>query len=298
MPNTTHLRIPSNKVDDIVRYIHAELDDSYPAGEINMFVRLLFETFLEWDQVHFMLNRHSTINQSDLLKFHWAIEDLKRNRPIQYICGHTEFCGLDIHVSEGVLIPRPETEEIVLTVANIAAQLEPDTDGLKVLDICTGSGCIALAMSHLLPSAQVYGLDISPQALTIARENAEQLQLHAHFLECDILHDSPALPCSKFDIIISNPPYIQEAERTQMNANVLDYEPDIALFVPNNDPLIFYRAIGQYAATHLSPNGILAFEINEHLGNQTCRLLESMGFACQLHQDFRNKDRSITATLN
>ena len=294
MPNTTHMRIPSNRVRDIERYFHAELADKYPDGEIGSFLLILFEAFMGWDRAHLLLHRDDTINQSDLLKFHWAAEDLKRFRPIQYIVGHTHFCGLRIQVGEGVLIPRPETEEMV---GRIKAMMP---GAKRVADLCTGSGCIALALADHYRDAQVWGVDLSAEALDIAKANAEANGLEVTFIQCDLLQDEPPLPCDTVDLIVSNPPYVCDSERGQMSPNVLDYEPALALFVPDDDPLRFYRAIGQYASRHLSPDGLLVMEINEHLGAETCQLMQQLGFVATLHKDFRDKNRCITArkTLN
>lgn len=293
--NTVRINFPSNRVRDIERHLRTELSPFYPDTEIAAFTALLFEAYLGWDKAHLLLHRDQTINQSDLLRLHWAVERLKRQEPIQYIIGHTDFCGIRLHVAPGVLIPRPETEEIVLRTL---AQLPSATPSLTILDLCTGSGCIALALAAHRPSSDVYGVDISPEALAIAERNAHDNHLRATFLSCDILHDEPALPVGLFDLIISNPPYIRQSERTTMSPNVLDHEPAQALFVPDSDPLLFYRAIGQYALRHLAPKGTLVLEINEALGNDTCLLLQQMGFATQLHKDFHDKDRSITAQLH
>ena len=293
MPNTTHMHIPSNRVRDIEHYFHTELADLYPDPEIGAFVDILFDAYLGWDKAQLLLHRDDTINQSDLLRFHWAVEGLKHYRPIQYIVGHTDFCGLRLHVEPGVLIPRPETEEIV---EHIKQTSHPAT----ILDLCTGSGCIALALAAHFHNAEVFGVDISPQALAIAETNATANRLPATFVQCDILSQEPPLPHTTFDLIVSNPPYVCHSERANMSPNVLDHEPSLALFVPDDDPLRFYRAIGQYASRHLSHDGILVLEINEHLGNETCQLLQQLGFATTLHRDFRDKYRSITAhkTLN
>ena len=297
MPNTTHMRIPSNRVRDIERYIRIELDGKYPEGELHMFVRLLFEGFLGWDTAQFLLHRDDTINQSDLLKFHWAVEDLKQCRPIQHIIGHTHFCNCQIAVSPDVLIPRPETEEIVTATANLLRKKEPTAQTGNYIDLCTGSGCIAIALAKQFPEARVYAVDLSAEALALARKNAERNHVEVTFSQADLLEREPLLPCPAFDLIISNPPYIRDCERSGMERNVLDYEPALALFVPDNDPLKFYRAIGHYAQRHLTGNGLLILEINEHLDPETCQLLQALGFETHLQQDFRGKDRSIIAIL-
>lgn len=297
MPNTSNMHIPSNRVRDIERYIRTELDGLYPEGELRMFTQMLFEAYLGWDTAQLLLHREDTVNQSDLLKFHWAVEDLKQYRPIQHIIGYADFCDCRIVVSPDVLIPRPETEEIVMTAVERLKTIDTTSLQGNLLDLCTGSGCIAIALAKQFPEARVYAVDISSEALALARKSAEKNDVAVNFFQADLLQEEPTLPCPAFDLIISNPPYIQDKERRDMERNVLDYEPNIALFVPDEDPLKFYRAIGQYALRHLTHNGILILEINEHLGPETCQLLQDIGFETQLLQDFRGKDRNIIATL-
>ena len=296
MPNTTHMHIPSNRVRDIERYIRTELDELYPEGELRMFTQMLFEAYMGWSTAQLLLHRDDTINQSDLLKFHWAVEDLKQYRPIQHIIGYTDFCDCRIAVSPDVLIPRPETEEIVLRATELLNDSGANVQEGNFLDLCTGSACIAIALAKQFPKAKVYAVDISTKALDLAQKNAERNHVAVEFVQSDILQETIALPCPTFDLIISNPPYIQEKERCDMERNVLEYEPSLALFVPDKDPLKFYRAIGLYALQHLTCKGLLILEINEHLGSATCQLLQSIGFVTQLLQDFRGKDRSIIAT--
>ena len=290
------MHIPSNRVRDIERYIRTELDELYPEGELRMFTQMLFEAYMGWSTAQLLLHRDDTINQSDLLKFHWAVEDLKQYRPIQHIIGYTDFCDCRIAVSPDVLIPRPETEEIVLRATELLNDSGANVQEGNFLDLCTGSGCIAIALAKQFPKAKVYAVDISTKALDLAQKNAERNHVAVEFVQSDILQETFALPCPTFDLIISNPPYIQEKERCDMERNVLEYEPSLALFVPDKDPLKFYRAIGLYALQHLTCKGLLILEINEHLGSATCQLLQSIGFVTQLLQDFRGKDRSIIAT--
>ena len=290
------MHIPSNRVRDIERYIRTELDELYPEGELRMFTQMLFEAYMGWSTAQLLLHRDDTINQSDLLKFHWAVEDLKQYRPIQHIIGYTDFCDCRIAVSPDVLIPRPETEEIVLRATELLNDSGANVQEGNFLDLCTGSGCIAIALAKQFPKAKVYAVDISTKALDLAQKNAERNHVAVEFVQSDILQETIALPCPTFDLIISNPPYIQEKERCNMERNVLEYEPSLALFVPDKDPLKFYRAIGLYALQHLTYKGLLILEIDEHLGSATCQLLQSIGFVTQLLQDFRGKDRSIIAT--
>ena len=293
--NTTNLHIPSNKVRDIERYFITELRDIYAEGEIRMFVRMLFEAYLGWSQTELLLRREETVNQSDLLRFHWAVEDLKRHRPIQHIIGWTELCGCRIEVTKDTLIPRPETEEIVNWTINHFSGFNNQDSKIRILDLCTGSGCIAIALAKHLPQAQVTAVDISEKALDVARRNASANNVDVNFLQADIL--SPfTIHNSQFTLIISNPPYVMDKERAVMQPNVLDWEPAQALFVPDSDPLLFYRAIADIAANHLAPDGILVLEINEQLGDETATLFASHGFATTLHSDFRGKTRMLTAT--
>ena len=298
--NTANMHIPSNRVRDIERYFRTELGFLYPEGELRMFVAMLFEAFLGWDKTHLLLHRDDTINQSDLLRFHWAAEDLKHFRPIQHIIGHADFCSCRLHVSPDVLIPRPETEELATRlIAHLSAlPPRPDAAPLRLLDLCTGSGCIAIALKKHLPQAEVTAVDLSGPALRIARQNATDNHAAVTFIQMDILDSTQtaSLP-NHYDLIVSNPPYVMERERAGMQRNVLDYDPALALFVPDDDPLRFYRAIGRCAATHLSPRGLLAVEINQSLPAQTAQLLQTFGFITATHHDFRGNPRSITASL-
>lgn len=290
--NTTDMRIPSNRVRDIERYMHAELDAQYGVGEVSVFVGMLFEAFLGWDRAHLLLHREGTIDQSDLLRFHWAVADLRRWRPIQHIIGYTDFCGCRIRVSPDVLVPRPETEEMVSWLCARRAQSQE-----AILDLCTGSGCIAIALKKAFPEASVTAVDLSPSALALARRNAEENGTAVEFVEADVLEGLDGVNGlnGRYGLIVSNPPYVRESERATMQRNVLDYEPSQALFVPDNDPLRFYRAIGAFAARHLAPKGLLALEINEALAAETCALLQSQGFTTEVHKDFRGKPRMVIA---
>lgn len=294
--NTTDMHIPSNKVRDIERYFHTELAGLYPDGEIKMFVRMLFEAFLGWSLTELLLHRDDTINQSDLLRFHWAVEDLKRFRPIQHIIGWTDFCGCRIAVDESTLIPRPETEEIVNWIIEHSSQFTVHNSKITILDLCTGSGCIAIALAKQWPEAEVTAVDISEKALAVARKNATANNVSINFIQANILSEF-TIQNSQFDIIISNPPYVTEKERAAMQRNVLDWEPQLALFVPDSDPLLFYRAIADIAIGGLERSGHIVLEINEQLGTETARLFESRGFKTELHNDFRGKTRMLTATF-
>ncbi len=322
--NTRNIRFKSNRVHDILALYHEELDPLYGPGEVAAFGEMLFEAFLGWDRVQLLTSKSHTVNQSDLLRLHWALEDLLRHRPIQHIIGHVDFCGCRIAVSPDVLIPRPETEEMVdFLVENgewrvengerrteshrgqALSTLRSPLSTPQVLDLCTGSGCIAIALKKAFPTADVTAVDLSAAALAVARRNALENAAEVNFVQSDIL----AIPKAEgkeesnfnsqfpiFNLIVSNPPYVRLSERAAMQRNVLDYEPGLALFVPDDDPLRFYRAIAALAEHRLAPDGLLAIEINEALADDTCALLRQHGFNPQVHKDFRDRNRFITAT--
>ena len=297
--NTTNLRRPSNKVRDIERYCHTELDSIYGKEEVGMFIRMLFEKYLGWNLTDLLIHKDKTVNQSDLLRFHWAVEDLRRQRPIQHIIGHTSFCGCHIDVDESVLIPRPETEELVY---RIIQQYDSQIKPRRILDICTGSGCIAIALKKQWTDAEVLAVDISPYALDKARHNAEINHADICFIEADVLNIDAEKNFGNipFNLIVSNPPYIREQEKQEMQKNVLEYEPHQALFVSDEQPLVFYQSIVSVASKVLSNSGKLVFEINEALGEEMLVLLRENHFEglseINLQKDFRGKDRFIFTT--
>ncbi len=289
--NTRNLRFRSNRVRDIISLYHEELDGVYGSGEVGVFLDMLFEAFLGWDKVRLLTSREQTIDQSDLLRFHWALEDLKQYRPIQHIIGYTDFCGCRIKVSSDVLIPRPETDEMVNWTLSI---LSSPLSTLRFLDLCTGSGCIAIALKKAFPAADVTAVDVSPAALEMARQNAQNNGTEVRFLQADVLSGVDGLSGS-YGLIVSNPPYVRNSERAQMQRNVLDYDPALALFVPDDDPLRFYKAIANIAKEHLADDGLLVVEINEALADETCAVFKAQGFNPKVHEDFRGKSRWISA---
>ena len=291
--NTRNLRFKSNRVRDIISLFHEELDGLYGTGEVGVFLDMLFEAFLGWDKVRLLTSREQTIDQSDLLRFHWALEDLKQYRPIQHIIGYTDFCGCRIAVSPDVLIPRPETEEMV---NSLTLGPSPKGEWSRILDLCTGSGCIAIALKKAFPNAEVTAVDISEKALALARRNAQNNATEVNFVQADVLTLAINPQLSTFNLIVSNPPYVRECEKEGMQRNVLDYDPALALFVPDDDPLRFYKAIANIAKEHLTADGLLMVEINESLADETCALLRGQGFFPTLHTDFRGKSRFISAT--
>lgn len=236
----------------------------------------------------------SGMEETSLLQ---VLGELETGKPLQYVLGETEFYGLPFKVNPSVLIPRPETEELVDWVLKEVAGGKFQVPGLRILDMGTGSGCIPIALKKNLPEADVTALDISVAALETAIRNAVLNQAEVHFYNDDILNPKQrAVVDTKFDIIISNPPYVTLAEKTAMHRNVLEHEPHTALFVPDSDPLLFYDAIARFAVQHLNAEGFLFLEINENLGEETAALLRTKGFKnVELRRDLRDRHRMIKA---
>ena len=228
-----------------------------------------------------------------------AIVRLQNNEPIQHILGYTTFYGREFKCDRRALIPRPETEELVDWIINDWATLNSQLLTLNLLDIGTGTGCIALSLAKELVNAKVTALDISEKALSLAKENAELLETkNVDFIKGDILNKTFNSQLSTFNFIVSNPPYVRECEKVDMEANVLDYDPHTALFVSDEDPLVFYRAIAEFGLEHLAPNGALYFEINQYLGQETCDLLVALGYKnVELRKDINDNPRMVKAIL-
>lgn len=237
------------------------------------------------------LRPHAAVPPSDANALLAATQRVCAHEPLQYVLGSTTFMGLDLQVDARALIPRPETEELV----QWAQQTAMDSNAQRLLDIGTGSGCIAIALAHMLPHAQVHALDVSADALALAQHNAQRVGVEVAFHRANALEPLPATLPAPFDLIVSNPPYVFDSERASMRPNVLQHEPWQALFVPDTDPLLFYRSIAQHAIGGLlAPGGALLFEINETQGEQTCNMLCSMGFNdIELRRDMFGKERMV-----
>lgn len=276
---------------DYKQLFYNELNSIYPKTEISSFFYILLEEVLGLSRVEIVFNLNNSIDNEFLKVLLNALQQLKNHIPIQYIIGHTTFCDLKFNVSKDVLIPRPETEELVQWIINDFKNFKK----INVLDIGTGSGCIAISLAKYLPNATVYALDISEKAIEIAKGNAKLNEVDINFIHADIL----ALQQLNrtFDCIVSNPPYVQQKEKIKMEKNVLDNEPHTALFVPDNNPLLFYNAIATFAQNHLEKNGHLYFEINRAFGSKIKEMLQDNNFKeVILKQDFYNADRMIKAT--
>ena len=283
------MKVPSNLVKDIRKYYCELLCSLYEKDEANAMILILFKYYFNIDRVRMVLEPDLRLSESEMLKIHFAVKDLLKNKPIQYIIGETEFCDLKFKVNENVLIPRPETAEMISKIVN--SQQSTVNNHCSIIDIGTGSGCIAISLAKMISNSNVYALDISEEALKIAKENAFNNNVNVSFIHDDILNLKNNIE-TKFDIIVSNPPYVRELEKVEMHNNVLKWEPHKALFVSDNDPLIFYRSILEFAKTHLKDNGEVWFEINEYLGKEMIDLCHESGFSnVKIYKDFRDRDR-------
>ena len=286
------MKVPSNLVKDIRKYYCELLCSLYEKDEANAMILILFKYYFNIDRVRMVLEPDLRLSESEMLKIHFAVKDLLRNKPIQYVTGETEFCDLKFKVNENVLIPRPETAEMISKIVN--SQHSTVNNHCSIIDIGTGSGCIAISLAKMISNSNVYALDISEEALKIAKENAFNNNVNVSFIHDDILNLKNNIE-TKFDIIVSNPPYVRELEKAEMHNNVLKWEPHNALFVSDNDPLIFYRNILEFAKTHLKDNGEVWFEINEYLGKEMSDLCHELGFSnVKIHKDFRDRDRVMS----
>lgn len=252
-------------------YIKNELQSLYPQQEITAITRLILQTRFNLNLVDSLTYKLSNLSNEQINDLDKILNKLKEYEPIQYILGECEFYNLKFTVNRNVLIPRPETEELIYWIVNS----EPDHN-ISILDIGTGSGCIAISLANSMPKASVYGWDISTEAIYVAQNNANANKTKVTFEIKDILKTDSA--SQSFDVIVSNPPYITEAEKEKMQDNVLKYEPATALFVPNHEPLLFYEKIASFAKNNLNPGGRLYFEINQYFAHETKQMLLNYGY--------------------
>lgn len=279
---------------EIKSIFHRELQGLYPKEEIDTFFSLVLEYELNLERFVLVLEPQYTLTKKEEQPFFEALSRLKKEEPIQYILGKTHFMDMEFKVNEAVLIPRPETEELVKWIINDVEGNEKKN--LRILDIGTGSGCIAIALSKALPEAKITAFDISEKALLVAKENASRNGVAVDFFEVDILN--PSIETNlEFDIIVSNPPYVRECEKTKMQNNVIQYEPSLALYVSDTEPLLFYGCIVDFAKKHLKPNGQLYFEINQYLSQETKELLVNNQFEeVELGKDIFGNFRFLKGT--
>ena len=274
----------------IVHEIRDALSGIYPPSEALSLAKMLLVEVFDFSTLELYGGKDKEISGKRRDVLDEMIRRLKKNEPIQYIIGVESFCGLTFEVNPSVLIPRPETQELVGWIAGDCEEKET----CRILDIGTGSGCIPVSLAHRLPKAEVESWDISEDALQVARRNAERNGVEVLFRQKDVLKASPDE--ARYDVIVSNPPYIAEKEKVDMEANVLDWEPSIALFVPDEDPLLFYRTIAQLGCGILKEGGALYFEINRAYGQETIQMLEAMGYKdIELRKDSWGNDRMMKA---
>jgi len=264
-------------------------------GEAESFFYLILEAKHQLKRIDLALRPDLEFSDSDILVWKTLVEDLKLEIPVQYLLGITSFYGLDFNVNSSVLIPRPETEELVEWILESQKPIV-ESDKSRILDIGTGSGCIAISLAKNIPQGQVFAIDVSEKALATAKKNAEINKVVVTFINQNILETDDLE--QQFDVIVSNPPYVRNLEKKEIKKNVLDNEPHLALFVEDNDALIFYKKIAELAQKNLAPSGQLFFEINQYLGKETVALLAEMSFKnIELRKDIYGNDRMIKANV-
>jgi release factor glutamine methyltransferase len=287
-------------VKQVLSDFSEQLSAIYDANEVNSLCVIVLENVVDISSAKIKAFPETEISTPDSERITNILTRLETGEPIQYILGYAEFYGLTFKVNPSVLIPRPETEELVDWIIKsrrlaVGSWQKP----FHILDIGTGSGCIPISLKKNLPEAEVSAIDISPQALQTAKENAEQNQVDVQFILDDILNPKSEILNSKFEIIISNPPYVTLDDKKLMHTNVTDFEPHTALFVSNDDPLVFYKAIADFALTHLEKDGLLFFEINESYGKQIVDILNCKQFInIELRKDMSGKNRMVKAVYS
>ncbi len=279
---------------EIKNIFHQELNPLYGEQEVTSFFYLLIEHYLDLERFVLAVQPNLALSKTEEQPLFDGLSQLKQQKPIQHIMGCTAFMDLQFKVGPEVLIPRPETEELVRWILK-DCKAKPQ-ERLQILDMGTGSGCIPISLAKYLESAVVHGLDISLDALKVARSNAELNSVAVDFFQADMLQLKIQ---SNYDIIVSNPPYVRDLEKNKMHSNVLDYEPEMALFVSDKDPLVFYRAIANFAKENLSKSGLLYLEINQYLGQEMVQLLEEHKFKhITLRKDMFGNDRMIKGVVS
>lgn len=263
-------------------------------GEASQITDWVMEHLTGSKKAERMIYKNETITDKEETQLRQYTERLLEHEPVQYVLSEAWFCGFRFYVDKTVLIPRPETEELVEW---IISNCKFPVDELKILDIGSGSGCIPISLKRRIRKAEVWGCDISEEALAVARKNADTLGTDVNFVLLDFLNEEQRNQLPSFDIIVSNPPYVPEKDKGEMQKNVLNYEPHTALFVPDNDPLVFYNAMAEFGKTHLNRSGSIYCEIHEDLGEPVTKLFHSHGYTSELKKDMQQKDRMIKSGL-
>lgn len=295
------------KVLEAERYIKDQLKEIYGEQEATNIAGLAIEHVTGLSKTERISRKHEELSPLQIDKLEKSLQRLKQHEPIHYIMNKAWFYGMELYVDKNVLIPRPETEELVQWIVDdvkasgkdvfIRRPMESDeTTQLKILDVGTGSGCIPLALKKTMPKAEVWGCDVSEEALNVARRNGSALDIRVDFQGLNFLDEAQQKLLPTVDIIVSNPPYVPLKDKEQMHANVIDHEPHTALFVPDNDPLVFYRALAAFGKKRLYENGAIYMEIHEEIGNDVVALFEENGYInVQLKKDMQQKNRMIRA---
>ncbi|MES2589659.1 MAG: peptide chain release factor N(5)-glutamine methyltransferase [Bacteroidota bacterium] len=286
--------VQSNKVSDLKQYFYKKLEHQFSQNEIKLMFQFSLQKRLNLSASDLFLGRDVLLSESDLLFVRDIANRLLANEPFQYIVGETLFCDLTIKCDKRALIPRPETEELVFWVQESFRDKKQE---YSFIDFCTGSGCIALSLKNSFPNTHILATDYSYEALVLAKENSELNKLDISFLEHDLLTDTfELMSANSIDCIVSNPPYIPEKDKSEMHENVLKFEPHLALFVSNENPLIFYQKIAEIAKKELKKDGFLFFEIHENLAKEVKAMLLNLDFSdVEIKKDLQGKDRMIRA---
>ena len=283
------------RIKEAYHQLQQSIQPLYANREASNIADLIMEDITGWDRSRRVIHHDALLSEPQLERYTHCKEELLHGRPTQYVLGHAWFCGMRLQVDEHVLIPRPETQELVMEVKKMYAEIPSEKDHLfKMVDIGTGSGCIAIALKKYFPDWNVWAVDKYNGALAIAKTNAVLLDTEIHFVASDILKEAKTDLLPAFDLIISNPPYIPTADRSAMDDRVLDHEPHAALFVTNEDPLQFYKAIIAFSEQHLLRGGMLFFETHELYAQEVAAILEENGFEhIVVKKDFQEKERMV-----
>jgi release factor glutamine methyltransferase len=268
------VEVRTNKIGDIRSFYRRKLAEMFTEREADILLFQLLMEYTGYSKAELLSRPEQTISESELLKIHFGVKELLKHKPIQYVVGKAEFYGLTFIVNSKVLIPRPETEELV----DKAMKNIPENESFHILDVGTGSGCIAVAIKKYRPLSRVTAVDISEFALEVAAANADLNNVSINFKKIDFLNPASIEKLDPFDVIVANPPYVRPSEKIQMGKNVLDYEPPSALFVSETNPLAFYEAIAKFGKTHLLPDGKIFLEINQYLSHETLELFHEQGY--------------------
>jgi len=267
----------------------------YDQKEVSKILDIMLESITKMGRAERITNQYRALTLEEQTRFDEVMGKVLQSHPLQYLLGEAWFSGVRLSVDENVLIPRPETDELVEWISKDVATTMYAVPTFKILDIGTGSGCIPLGLKKKLFKVELTGIDISEKALEVAKKNSDAYLANIEFKQVDFLNESKWEALDKYNVIVSNPPYVREMEKAKMHKNVLDFEPSIALFVPDADPFLFYKKIAQFSQTHLAENGYIYVEINEALGQETVELFTSYGYATQLKKDMQGKNRMIKA---